>query len=162
VKLILLNKDSNEEVDYLLSALVKFQKEVYPNSMTIVDVDSFINCHYAIYLVIDDTEEYVGFTSFVVNNYYSLREPTVGNAFLFIEKSHRRSRAMHLVSIQAGKICLELGYPLEHYIADGSGSEKFVGRLNGKKIYTTYEFELDEVKRETDRLISKVSIKDNK
>jgi hypothetical protein len=66
---------------------------------------------------------------------------------------------MHLISIQAGKICSDLGLPLEHYIVDGSASEKFVGRLNGTKVYTVYEFELPEVLRETQRLLGKVNIK---
>jgi len=159
MKLKLFDTDSIDDRHYLLTALIKFQKEVFGKNKSI-ELESFITGHYAIYLIVDDKGGYVGFSSFNVNRYFSLREPTVGNTYLFIEKSHRRSKAMHLISIQAGKLCEQLGYPLEHYIVDGSGSEKFVNRLDGKKVYTVYEFELDEVKRETNRLMSKVNIKE--
>jgi len=158
MKLLLLNKQSVIHRGQLLDFLTAFQKEVY-SSNTVVDLDCFIDNHYAIYLIVADDKKIVGFSAFVINHYYSLREPTVGNTYLYIDKEYRRSKAMHLVSIQAGHIALELGYPLEHYIADGSGSEKFVGRLNGKKVYTTYEFELSEVERETNRLKDKVNIR---
>lgn len=160
MKLKIFDKDSHKDYGYLSSALVKFQDEVYKEN-TVIDIDYFVDSHYAIYLIENNDGDYVGFSSFTINSYFTLRSPTIGNTFIFIEKEYRnRSKAMHLISIQAGMICRDTGYPLEHYIVDGSGSEKFVGRLNGKKIYTTYEFSQDEVSRETSRLISKVKIKD--
>ena len=159
MKLILLNKDNPTHIAYLKSALLGFQEEVFASS-TEIDYNSFVNHHYAIYLIVSNNNELVGFSSFIINTYYGMRQSTVGNTYLFIEKEHRRSKAMHLISIQAGEICKELGFPLEHYIADGGGSEKFVGRLNGKKVYTTYEFGLNEVERETNRLKTKIKLKE--
>lgn len=161
MKLVLMDKHSIEHVAYLSKALNKFQKEVYPNETTVVDVQMFIDYHFSIYLIVSDDDKFAGFTSFNYNPYYGLRQATIGNTFLFIEKEYRRTRAMHLISIQAGKVCQDTGLPLEHYIVDGSASEKFVGRLNGKKVYTTYEFELSEVLRETQRLSDKVTLKEN-
>jgi len=159
MKLRLLSNTSVEDVIELKYLLSKFQEEVY-GCTTTIDALRFIEGHYAIYFVVNELGFIVGFSSFVYNDYYSLREATIGNDYIFIEKEYRRSKAMHLISIQAGKLCLDTGCPLEHYIVKDSGSEKFVGRLNGKKLYTTYEFDLAEVKRETDRLLTKVKIKE--
>lgn len=159
MKLILLNKEHKDEVSYLYSALLKFQKEVYGSKVPI-DVNVFISSHFAIYLVVDNNDEFCGFTSFIYNDYFTMREPTVGNSYLYIEKEARRTKAMHLISIQAGKVASQLGLSLEHYIANESASEKFIGRLDGKKVYTTYEFRLTEVIRETNRLMSKLNLKE--
>jgi hypothetical protein len=159
MKLIILDKDNKDEVYYLDTALHKFQEEVY-NSKVDIDVGFFINNHYAIYLVVADDGSYVGFSAFIVNYYFTLREPTIGNSYLYVERGYRKTVAMHLISIQAGRLCKMFGFPLEQYMADGSASEKFVGRMNGKKVYTTYEFGLDEVNKEALRLESKLSLKD--
>jgi len=160
--MVFLDKSCEEHVAYLSSALYKFQKEVFPKKETNVDVQMFIDYHFSIYLAVSNNNEFVGFTSFNYNGYFGIKSPTIGNTYLFIEKSHRRSNAMHLMSIQSGKVCEQAGLPLEHYIVDGGGSEKFVGRLNGKKIYTTYEFDASEVLRETQRIETIVKIKGNK
>ena len=163
MKMVLVGKSwkIDDQVKYLESALTKFQKEVYPNESTSVDVDLFIDYHHLIYLVEDDEGEFCGFTAFSYNNYYGMKSPTVGNTFMFVEKSHRRTHAMHLMSIQSGRVCEDMDIPLEHYIVDGSASENFVGRLNATKLYTTYEIETAEVVGEANRLSAKINLKGN-
>lgn len=158
MKLILLEEDNLEQYEELVRLLKEFQEEVY-GSNTEIDIDTFIKHHYAIYLAVK-RDKVVGFTSFVYNGYYGLREATIGNDYIYIEPNSRRSKAMHLFSIQAGKVCENLGLPLEHYIVAGSGSEKFVGRLEGKKLYSAYIYNPNEVSREYHRLRTKVRLKD--
>ena len=160
-KLKLFDKNSISDKLELLSLLRAFRTEVY-DSDTEVDVDTFIDSHYAIYLIVEDSvmDNCVGFTSFIYNSYFGLREPTVGNSFMYIIPEFRRSNAMHLISLQSGAIVKELNIPLEHCIVDGSGSEKFVGRLKGKKLYTVYTYDVDIVIKEFERLKTKIKIKD--
>jgi len=157
MKLTLLDKDSLEHTIYLSDMLVKFQEEVF-GSDTEIDIDTFIKYHFAIYLAIIDGE-CIGFTSFVINSYYGLREPTIGNDYIYIVKGHRRSRAMHLFSLQSGKVCIENNLPLEHYIASES-SDRLSKRLSGKKIFTAYIYEVEEVERVFNKLKTKVRIND--
>lgn len=148
---------SDNDWEALLGLLSKFREEVY-GSDTEINLDDFEDYHYAIYLVLSDENDIVGFSSFVINSYYGLRESTVGNDYMYILPEYRRSKAMHLISIQSGRICSDLGLPLEHYIASES-SDRLSKRLAGKKIYCTYIYELSEVKRELERLEKKVRIK---
>ncbi len=157
IKLKLLNKDNLEDFYNLEELLELFQTEVYKSDTKIL-TEAFINSHYAIYMVEKDGIS-IGFSSFMVNNYYGLRESTVGNDYIFIKEGFRRTRAMHLISIQAGKVCVESNLPLEHYIASDS-SKRLSRKLEGEKIYTTYIYSIEEVKREYDRLRTKIKIKD--
>lgn len=143
-----------------LEKLLKmFQREVY-NSDTQINTRHFVDNHHGyIYMVLDECGGSVGFSSFIYNGWYGMREPTLGNDFIYIMPEYRRSRAMHLISIQAGVLCKDNDIPLEHYIAS-EGSAQFHGRLTGSKLYTAYEYSVAEVTRETERLKTKVRIKE--
>jgi len=143
---------------HLENLLKKFQEEVYKTD-TNIDTDSFVEGHHGyIYMVLNEDGTPVGFSSFTYNPYYGLREATLGNDYIYIEKEYRRSKAMHLISIQAGILCQDNNVPLEHYVASDD-SERFNGRLSGRKLYSVYEYDLKEVSRETERLKTKVRIK---
>lgn len=156
VKLVLLDKGFPEECIALEEMLYLFQKEVYGSS-TKVDLEMFVKHHLAIYLIMYE-DQVVGFSSFVYNPYYGLREPTIGNDYIYILPEFRRSNAMHMISIQAGQICVDHNLSLEHYIASDE-SELLSKRLSGDKIFTTYIYSIDEVTREYNRLKTKVKIK---
>lgn len=138
--------------------LRKFQEEVY-KSDTEFDIDEFIEGHHGyIYIVLGESGVPVGFTSYCYNSYYGLREATLGNDFIYIEPSYRKSRAMQLICIQTGVLCQNNNIPLENYYASDD-SEKFIGRMRGERIFSTYIFPVEEVSRETERLKTKVRIK---
>lgn len=157
VKLKLLEKDFPEECIALEEMLYLFQKEVY-DSDTKVDLKQFVEHHFAIYLIMDGGSV-VGFSSFVWNSYFGLREPTIGNDYIYILPSHRRSNAMHMISIQAGQICVDNGLSLQHFYASES-SDRLSKKLSGKKLFTVFEYGIDEVTREYERLKTKIKIKD--
>lgn len=138
--------------------LGEFQIEVY-NETRRFNVMEFVEGHYGyIYMVLNEKGSPVGFTSFCYNGYYGLREATLGNDYIYIEKEYRRTRAMHLICIQAGTLCQNNNIPLENYYASDA-SARFVGRMKGNKIFSTYIFPIEEVSRETERLKTKVRIK---
>lgn len=145
----------DEYLPYLYRFLRKFQEEVY-GVTTEFDMKSFLAAHKNyIFMVLDAYGVPVGFTSFCWNSYYGLREATLGNDYIYIEPEYRRSRAMQLICIQAGTLCQNINVPLENYYASGD-SEKFVGRMKGERIFSTYIFPLDEVSKEAERIKTKL------
>ena len=122
------------------------------------DIDSFVRNHWSIYLVIQD-EQALGFTSFIYNTYYGFREPSVGQTYLYVTPKYRRTKVPYLLSIQAGKVSIDSNLPLEHYYAT-EASSRIGKRLKGTQLYTTYIYEVDEVKKVYDKLITKIPIKE--
>ena len=145
----------------LLVLLAAFAKEVYNTDEPVINVDEFILCHNAgVYMVVNDDDVGVGFSSFSVNSYFGMKDTVLSNNYMFIDKDYRRTKAMHLISLQSGIICLENGIGLEHFYTVGSGSVPFIGRLGGKHLFDAYEYSLEAVTEEVNRLKSKVNIKD--
>ena len=142
--------------DQLEELLMEFSVEVFSSGSC--DVDLFIESHWAVYLAVRG-DKIVGFSSFVYNSYYGLREPTIGNSYIYVVPICRTGRAMYLFSLQAGKICLEHNLSLEHYYSSDS-SEKLSRKLDGKKLYETYIYEVNEVERAFSSLNKKIKIKD--
>lgn len=156
VKLALYEPDHEP---YLWRFLSRFQEEVY-DSTTHFSIKDFVEGHHGyIYMVLNEDDIPVGFTSFCYNSYYGLRQATLGNDFMYIEPEYRRTKAMHLISIQAGVLCQNNNIPLEHYYASDDSS-KFIGRMKGDRIFSTYIFPMEEISRETERLKTKVRIKE--
>lgn len=153
MKLILYDKKYKNDLEELL---IDFSIEVYGDGT--VDIDSFVDNHFAIYLAIDN-EVVVGFTSYFVNEYFGLREPTIANSYLYISPEYRNTKLMYLFAMQSANVCIENEYPLEHYYAS-DGSLKLSRKLKGKKMYETYIYDLEEVSREYNRLKKIVKIKD--
>jgi len=147
---------SDKHLYDLYKLLVEFSYEVFGDGT--VDVDSFVKYHTHIYLAII-REEVVGFTSFNVNRYFGMRKPTVGNTYLYVKPQHRRSKALHLMSIQAGLVARDLDMPLEHYVASKE-SKLLTQRLKGKEVYTAYEYSVEECMRVMNGLKKKVRIKE--
>jgi len=153
MKLILYDKQYKNELEELLYA---FSDEVFNSKLA--DIDKFINGHWAIYLAIHN-DKVVGFSSFMLNEYYGFIEPVLGNSYLYVKPEHRSSKAMYLFSMQSAKICIENNMSLEHYYSS-EDSFKLSSKLNGVKMYTTYLYSVDEVSRIFDKFKSKIKIKD--
>lgn len=143
----------------LRELLKEFSIECFGNSGNNVNVEQFVNGHWAIYLAMGDSGEVIGFSSYVINDYFGMRETTVANTYVYVTREHRRSRAMYLFSIQTGKLCVDNNFALEHYYASGA-SLKLSSKLKGEKIYEAYIYPVDEVSRVFNRLKNKVRIKE--
>lgn len=115
-----------------------------------VDLEDFVSSHWAIYLAITNNEV-IGLSSYLINDYFGLRESVVGNSYLFVKPEYRKTRATYLLSIQSGFIVNQLQLPLEHYYTSEE-SAKLSRKLNGTKAYTTYIYEVDEVNKVYNRL----------
>lgn len=147
----------------LLKMLNEFSAEVYGVKPHYINIKHFENAHETgIYILENEDGEIVGFTSFIYNCYYGMREATIGNDFVYVRPEFRRTRAMHIASIQAGEVAKHFGRPMEHYFVAGSGSEKFKSRMEGNLIYNAVEYSLDTVVEELDYLKSKINTKESK
>lgn len=146
---------SDEYKSQLEGLLKKFSEELYDG---LYDLDRFIEQHWVVYLAIKD-DIAIGFSSFNIIDYYGFQCDILSNDYVYVVPEHRTSKAMYLFSIQAGKICSDCGLPLEHYYASEE-SKKLSRKLNGKKMFETYLYPIDEVKKEYDRLRKFVKIKE--
>jgi hypothetical protein len=142
--------------DELYRMLVSFSEEIFDEGTA--NVDMFVKYHTHIYLAII-RDEVVGFTSFVINEYFGLRTPTIGNTYLYVKPEYRRSKALHLMSIQAGLVARDLNMPLEHYVASKE-SRLLTKRLKGRELYTSFEYSVEECERVINGLKNKVRIKE--
>ena len=141
---------------YEFAGLLKdFQKEVFGAS-TEIDVDR-ITASSWVYLVHDDRDT-IGFAVFSHKDYCGLREPVVAVDFLHVDKDYRRSKALHMLTLQIGAVCEDLGLPMECAFAT-EGSLKFGQRIKGKKVYETFIYEPDIISKEFSRLKKIVKIK---
>lgn len=138
--------------------LNNFGEEVW-DSLPRADVDLFVSSHWAVYLAVTPIGSVVGFSAYILNHYYGLREPTVGNTYIYVDSLHRTSRAMYMFSLQSGRICVENNLALEHYYGSEE-STRLSSKLKGDKIYETYIYEVDEVSRVFNKLKNKVRIKE--
>ena len=153
MKIILYKSEYRDQLSNLLTA---FSTEVYGYGKS--NVDLFVRCHHSIYLA-EDNGNIVGFSSYNISDYYGLREPAMANDYLYVDPKSRSGKVMYLFAMQTGRIIDDTNLSLEHYIASDS-SKRFVGRLKGKKIYCTYIYAANEVRREFNRLRTKLKIKD--
>lgn len=155
VKLALYDEGYRSSLKELLK---KFQKEVYgiEKDFNIIEFEEGHNGY--IYMVLNEMGKAVGFSSFCYNSYYGLREGTLGNDYIYIEPEYRNTKAMYLICIQAGTLCQNNNIPLENYYASDDSS-RFIGRMKGERIFSTYIFPVEEVSKETERLKTKVRIK---
>lgn len=141
LKIELVCKDNFKHIEDLYYLLGLFSEEVYGCRKR--DVNRFIEGHYAIYLLYDGFN-IIGFSSFCYNDYYGLREPTIGNDYIYILKEYRCSKAFYLLSLQTGAVIESNSFNLEHYFAS-EDSKRCIGRLKGKEVYTVYEYERSDV-----------------
>lgn len=152
MRIVLYEDKYRDDLDDMLNG---FAEEVFGEARS--DVDFFIKCHWAIYLAIDSNDKAIGFTSFYINEYYGLRDSTIGNDYIYVREANRTSKAMYLFSIQAGKICIEQNLPLEHYYSSES-SLKLSSKLEGKKIYEARIHSVESVKETFGKLTKKIRI----
>lgn len=152
MKLVLFEERYRNDLHHLLIA---FSLDVFNYGSA--DVDMFIKYHSHIYLAII-SGEVVGFTSFVSNDYYGMRSPVLVNTYLYIKPEHRRSKSMHLMSIQAGLVARDLKMPLE-YVCASKEMDKISKKLNAKQVGNIYEYSLELCEGIVDRFKKKVRIK---
>jgi len=134
--------DSKHEAA-LQEMLEGLSEDLYGTPMA--DVKVFIANHWFIYLAMQDGEP-IGFSSYVYNDFCSLRTASLGNTFLYVKEPYRKGRAAYLLTKQTGYVCIDVGLPLELYIASEESAliTKAVG-IEGKKIYTAFEYPLPEI-----------------
>lgn len=148
LKIELVNRDNLRHLEDLYYLICLFSEEVYGKKKT--DLHRFIEGHYAIYIMYDGYKA-IGFSSFCYNDYYGLREPTIGNDYVYLLDEYRRGRAFYLFSLQTGAVIEDNSLNLEHYIASDD-SKNFIGRIKGKQVYITYEYNRDDVLNEYNKL----------
>jgi len=146
---------NEEDVNVLTEMLEEFATETFGTEEPAVDIDQFMDGHSYIYLIIRDSEV-IGFTSFAVMNYYGMRDMVLSNDYLYVRKGHRRSKAMHIAHIQAGKIIDVLKCDLSAPLANGTLEQGLNRRIKSKLIYSTYEYKYEDVATEYDRLQKKI------
>lgn len=136
--------DSKHE-DAMQEMLEGFSRDIYGEG--VANVKTFIDAHWFTYLAIQDGEP-IGFSSYIYNDYCGLRSPVLGNTFLYIKEPYRRGRAAYLLTKQTGYVCMDVGLPLELYIASDESDliTKAVG-IEGEKLYTAYEYPLPEIQK---------------
>ena len=152
-ELVLYSDEYRQDLHYLL---LEASKELF--GYRTVDLQSFLDYHWAIYLAVVNGKV-IGFTSFVLNPYFGLRPMTLGNDYIYILPEYRLSKAMYMLSIQAGKVCVEADLPMEHYYCSEE-SKKISRKLNGTKLYEAYVYDVSEINRVYKNLTKKIKIKD--
>jgi hypothetical protein len=146
---------NEEDVNVLTEMLEEFATETFGTEEPTVDVDQFVDGHSYIYLIIRDSEV-IGFTSFTAMDYYGMRDMVLNHDYLYVRKGHRRSKAMHIVNLQAGKIIDVLKCNLSIPLANGTLEQGLNRRIKSKLIYSTYEYRYEDVATEYDRLQKKI------
>lgn len=155
VTIVQYNDSYQAELEVLLKEL---SQELFQTGSC--NIKEFVEGHWCIYLAIIDTKV-IGFAGFVYNKYFGFRKPTVGLTYLYVKPEHRGSKANYLLNIQSGVLSISNNLPLEHHYAS-EHSIRMSRKVNGKKIYETWLYEVDEVMTAFKRLTSKVNIKENK
>lgn len=158
-RLELVNDSSFENIADLYLMLKEFSVEVFKEKAEKnIEVVQFIKAHNAGVYMVFSGDKAIGFTSFMVNRYFGLRQAVVANSYMYLRPKYRKTRAMHLIAIQSGKVAEALGLPLEHYYAADSESQHFIGRMKGELIYNAYEYPLEVVSKEIEKLQEKVKV----
>lgn len=152
MKIVLYNDSYRNQLELLLKEL---SESCFEGKY---DVDEFVNNHWAIYLAIN-VDDVVGFSSFTINNFFGFTDNVITNGYIYVKPEYRTSKAMYLFSIQAGKISEELDMRLEHCYASNE-SKRLSRKLEGRKMYESYIYEKEEVKREYNRLKQILNIKE--
>lgn len=135
---------------HLAYMLQNMSTELYGTGM--VDVDSFVKNHAFIYLLLVD-EKPVGLSSWSTNHYFGLRNPTLGNTYLYVDPEYRNGKANYILSgVIFCKVSAETNMPIEAYIASESSRRMLSHRVKGKFLYDVYEYSPEEVKKAFDNL----------
>lgn len=148
----------SEEYRYNLESLmIDCSTELFGSGTA--DVDSFVDRHQYIYLAVFG-DDIVGFSSFLINDYFGMREPTLGNTYIYVKPKFRNTRAMYLFSIQTAILSKELEIDIEHYYENEVSSELgYKWFCDGKKLYTVFLYNSDEVTQVGKRLAEKLNIR---
>ena len=152
IKLVAYEEKYHEALEALLT---EFSTEVFGVGTS--NIDHFVSGHWCIYLALKG-EDVIGFTSFIYNNYYGLRTPTVGNDYAYIQPQYRGGKTMYLFTIQAGAVSLEYNLPLETYFATEDGM-KLSTLAEGELMYQAYTYDVEAVRSKFDKLTHKFEIK---
>lgn len=128
--------------DDLADMLKNMSEELF--GLGTVNLEAFIERHWAIYLAVVDGKA-VGLSSYVFNDYFGLRLPTMGNSYLYLEPEWRNTRVSYFLGAQFGKVSEKTNLPIETYYA--SDTSRLLGkRMEGKFLYDVYEYSPEAVK----------------
>jgi len=152
---IVLYEEKYKEELYKL--LIEVSTELFGSKT--VDYQRFVDDHWALYLAVRD-DKVIGLSSFVYEDYYGLRPPTVGNDYIYVLPAYRTGRAMYLLSTQAGHVSISCNLPLVHYYCSDT-SRHLSRKLTGTKLYETYLYEVEEVEKIFKTLTRKHTIKES-
>lgn len=135
---------------HLAALLQEMSRELYGTGM--VDVDNFVKNHWVVYLLMIDNKP-VGLSSWTMNHYFGLRNPTIGNTYLFVIPEYRNSKSSYILTASLFcKVSAETNMPIETYIASEHTNKVLHNRLDGKFLYDVYEYSPEQVKVGFDNL----------
>lgn len=134
INIIKYNDSYRDQLGDLLKAL---SKELYGTGFC--NLKAFVDRHWAIYLAVVDNK-LVGFSSFIFNDWFGLRLPTIGNSYLYVTPEYRSGRAMYLLAKQMVLVSQDTNLPIEAYYASGMSRKMGKNRLEGKFLYDVYEY----------------------
>jgi len=77
---------SDEYKDELEQMLLDFSTEVYDTGTC--NIEDFVKYHWAIYLCVNDDNIVTGFSSFVFNTWFGLRETSIGNTYVYVKPKY--------------------------------------------------------------------------
>jgi len=146
---------SSEYKSQLEELLIAFSKEIYGEGT--VNLDDFIDYHWAIYLAVDSNNLVIGFSSYMFNDWFGLRKQTIGNTYVYIRPKYRGGNIVAMFIAQSIKISRESNCELENYYAS-ENTKSIANKLvkNGKEIYSTYIYSVSDC-IEAENKINKIS-----
>ena len=139
-------------VHHLEQMLKEMSQELFGEG--IANVEAFVSHHWAIYLVLSTDGVPIGFSSYLMNDYYGLRSPTMGNSYLYVKPLFRNGKAPYLLTKQFCKVAEHTQMNMETYFASAE-SKKISNRVEGSFLYEAYEYTPEEVQKGCKRIKTK-------
>jgi hypothetical protein len=150
INIISYNKFDHIHLEHQLGEMLKeMSKELYGAGFC--NLRAFVDRHWAIYLALDG-DKLVGLSSFIFQDYFGLRLPTIGNSYLYVHPDYRRGRVMYLLAKQMVLVSQDTNLPIEAYYASGMSKKMAEGRIKGKFLYDVYEYSPEAMREGGDTL----------
>lgn len=105
-----------------------------------------------IYLLLNDSDDVIGFTIFYINDQYGLLPPTIVNEYVYLKPNYRTSIASKYLLLQTLEYCSYFNYDLYGYTYNESSNIKNSKIVGGKEIGTIFKFNIDTIKKKLKRL----------
>lgn len=105
-----------------------------------------------IYLLLNDSDDVIGFTIFYINDQYGLLPPTAINEYVYLKPNYRTSIATKYLLLQTLEYCSYFDYDLYGYTYNESSNIKNSKIVGGKEIGTIFKFDIGTIKNKLKRL----------